>query len=1187
MNTTKTTADTDAEFSWIEAPFKVIESYFENQHLDRLVRHQIESYNHFATFQLQRTIQMFNPIIVHSDLDYMPDFNKYTMEIQLTMENFKLYPPMIHENNGATKLMFPQEARLRNFTYASNMTVDIQIQYHIREPSDPDNLKIVTKTIPKVNIGKLPIMLKSSICLLTQNKHMSPVQTGECKYDCGGYFIINGSEKTVLAQERAAENKVYCFRGDGSKWSWYAEVKSVPDTKCISAKQLKVLVANKSNGFGNGIFIQIPRVKQPVEIFIVFRALGAVSDKEIVSYIVPALADEAAVNFLRASIMDGNKCLTQEDAVRYIASHVSYIPINMEREAGLAKKREFAGEVLANDLFPHCKTVAQKIYFMGYMVGALLERVFGRLPPDDRDSYSNKRIDATGTLLNNLFRNYLNKMVKEVQKQGGREINSSSWKKTKNYDIITKMNVSKMFKSTTIENGFKRALSTGDFSIKQSNSSKVGTAQVLNRLTYAGSLSHLRRINTPFDKSNDLVDPRKLHNTTWGYLCQTETPEGQSIGVVKNLAYMTHLTIASNPAPLYEYVAPFITPVEELAAGAAADAAAAEWVRVFVNGAWVGITERPLDLYRDMKEKKVRGVINVYTSVVFNYKLREIRICNDGGRLTRPLLRVRDNKVLLTADILERLCREIHWNDLLYGVAGEAGIIEYIDPEEQDCNVMIAMTHKDLAANVGDEKMLPKRYTHCEIHPSTIFGLLGSCIPFPDHNQAPRNCYQVAMSKQSMGVYATNFDRRMDKTAYVLTTPMRPLVDTRIMDFIKVNEIPSGAQIVVAIMTHTGYNQEDSILMNKGAIDRGLFAATIYHTEKDENTKVNGDDECRCRPDPTKTKNMKFGNYSKLNAQGFLPENSYVANRDVIIGKVVPIKENKNDPTKVIKFEDKSKVYKTAEDTYIDRNYVCRNGDGYKIAKVTTRTWRKPVVGDKFASRAAQKGTVGLIVPEEDMPFVGRTGLRPDIIINPHCQPSRMTTAQLKECLLSKILVELGLFGDGTAFGDTTIEFLAECLQKVGYESYGNEVMYNALTGEQIEANIFIGPTFYQRLKHMVNDKVHSRATGPMVLLTRQPNEGRSKGGGLKLGEMEKDCLISGGYSSFLRERFYISSDKYQINVCRKCGIIAAFNDKHGIHLCKMCENRTEFDCVEVPFGFKLMMQELQTINVVPRLITA
>ena len=1317
---------------YIEEPYVLIDSYFRGQHLDRLVRHQIESYNHFINFQILRTIQMFNPVVIRSENDYVAENDKYLLEIFISFENFKLYPPQIHENNGATKLMLPQEAKLRNFTYASTMMIDLNIQYIIRNTEKMDAPTIINKVIPKINIGKMPIMLKSSICVLTQNRHISPDLTGECPMDAGGYFVIKGSEKTVLGQERAAENRIYCFDGKNTtKWNWFAEIKSVPDFKCISPKQIEMMIASKNNGFGNPIYISIPRIKQPIELFVLFRALDVASDKRICEYILLDIeCDKHAeiLRFLQASIIDANKYMTKEDALRHITASVAYTPMNMDKETGSRKKREFALDVLNNDLFPHCKTLTQKLYLLGYMANKLIQTNFGWKPPDDRDSYLNKRIDLTGTLLNNLFRNYFNKLVKEMQKQVVREINNGSWRSTEDYEnIINMTNIYKIMKSTTIENGITRALSTGDFSIKQANSTKVGVAQVLNRLTYMSSMSHLRRINTPLEKSGELIAPRKLHNTTWGFLCCCETPEGQSIGVVKNISYMAHITIPTNSASLYEYVEPYIEKLENVPA-AELDGK----IKVFINGAWVGITHDPMELYEEMKRKKHAGIINIYTSIVFDFKNEEIRMCSDGGRLTRPVLKVRDGKALVTRDIIDRVeKKELEWNDLLTSCKLDESIIEYIDPEEQNY-AMIAMKTKKTYLQDHNMKI---NFTHCEIHPSTIFGVLASCAPFPEHNQSPRNTYQCldpdelvwmsdgskkmlkdvkiddsvlsfhpetfeitkttvvnqfvrenefpiykittvcdhsiiatedhrfmtssgwqtvkdmindknvkiglldtnqkvkfvyissyipmpnnfvsditvesdnhsfiagdgflssncAMVKQAIGIYAMNFDQRMDKTSYVLSYPSRPLVDTRLMNFIHLNRIPSGCQVHVAIASMTGYNQEDSILINEASIGRGLFGATIYHTEKDEDKNIIRDEIIRCKPDPTKTRSIKYGNYDKLNPQGFIEENTLVENRDIIIAKIIPIKENRNDPTKTIKYEDQSKSFRTTEETYIDKNYTGRNGDGYNFAKVRVRTFRKPVLGDKFASRSAQKGTIGNIIPERDMPFT-KDGLRPDIILNPHAIPSRMTIGQLKETLLGKVLLELGMFGDGTSFGDLNVKTITEELQRLGYESYGNEVMYNGMSGEQMEMSIYFGPVYYQRLKHMVNDKQHSRSIGPMVNLTHQPAEGRSRDGGFRIGEMERDVLCSHGMTKFTRERLFDVSDKYTVHVCKKCGMMAAFNDGNknkmytnndfSVHLCRTCGNKTDFALVEMPYANKLLFQELQTINVVPRVIT-
>ena len=1176
---------------FVEEPFHLLESYFAGKHLDRLVRHQIESYNHFINYQIHRTIQMFNPLVIHSENDFVPEKQKYFLEIIIQFENLKIHQPQIHENNGATKNMFPQEARLRNFTYASNMTIDLNIKYIIRDTEDMETPKIIEKVLPKINIGKMPILLKSSICLLNDPKNKN--NRDECALDCGGYFIIKGSEKTVLGQERAAENRIYCFDGKNTtKWNWYAEIKSVPDFKCISPKQVEMMIANKNNGFGNGIYIQIPRVKQPIELFVLFRAMGIMTDKKISEYIVLDIDNEKTreiLEFLKASVMDGNKYMTNEDALKHITCYVAFTPpMNMDKETGIKKKRDFTLDVLANDLFPHCQSVEQKLYLIGYMAKKLIETAKGWRLPDDRDSYVNKRIELTGTLMNNLFRNYFNKLTKETQKLTVREINSHNSRSLEDYENILNMtNIYKLVKSATIENGLNRALSTGDFSIKQANSSKVGVGQVLNRLTYPATLSHLRRINTPLEKSGELIAPRKLHNTTWGFLCPVETPEGASIGIVKSIAYMTHITIPINSKSIYDCVLPQIHKIEEVSSLFLSNK-----VKVFINGSWVGVTTQPLELFADLKEKKYCGIINIYTSIVFDYKNMEIRVCSDGGRLTRPLLRVKDGKAVLTMDVVEKVKeKKLLWNDLLTQCHLPDSVIEYIDVEEQ-AHSMIALKEKN---NIS-YKNTAFNYTHCEIHPSTLFGVLASCVPFPEHNQAPRNTYECAQLKQAIGIYALNFDKRMDKTAYVMTYPSRPLVDTRLMNYIHIHKAPSGCQIHVAIMSHTGYNQEDSLLINKGSLDRGMFMSTIYHTEKDEDKNIIRDEIIRCKPDKLKTKGVKFGNYEKLNVNGFIPENTKVENRDVIIAKITPIKENRNDLTKVIKFEDQSKIYRTTEESYIDKNYTGRNGDGYNFAKTRVRILRKPVIGDKFSSRMGQKGTCGNIIPECDMPFT-KDGLRPDLILNPHAIPSRMTIGQLKETVLGKVLIELGIMGDGTAFGSLDVQTICEELQNNGFHSKGDEVMYDGLTGEQMQMSIFIGPVYYQRLKHMVNDKQHSRAFGPMVNLTRQPAEGRSRDGGFRVGEMERDVLLAHGMSRFTKERLYDVSDAYSAFVCKKCGMIAAYNngdnkrinklnDNYTIHNCNTCDNMTEFAKVDIPYAFKLLSQELQTINIVPRLIT-
>ena len=1162
-----------------EDTWKVIESYFEDNHLHQLVKHQIESYNDFIQTQMKKTIEMFNPLIIRSPQDYMKEYKKYRLQIIINFENMSLFRPEIHENNGATKLMFPNDARLRNFTYSSNLTLDINIEYIVCTGDSLENEERKHVKLSKIQFGKIPIMIKSCICTLNQYNFLHHDQTDECKMDPGGYFIINGSEKTCLGQEKAADNKIYVFKNKkNAKWSYSAEMRCVPYWKVISPKQIYMMISSKQEKMGYTIYITIPKLKKPIPLFILFRCLGVLTDKEICKYILLDLEDEKnkkMLKFLKATIQMNHDYIDKESCIQYMKSSVIYTPINMTAEEGDKKKLVFTHDILNYDLFPNCKTRKEKLHLLGRMCYKLISCFLGYTRPDDRDSYENKRIEMTGYLINNLFRNYFNKVVKDIQKLVVREINNGSWKSSNNYtSILTLTNIYKMVKSSTIENGIKRALSTGDFGIKQLHSNRVGVAQVLNRLTYTGTISHLRRVNCPIDKSGKLVEPRKLHNSSWGFLCPAETPEGQSVGVVKNIAYMTCISGHSDSNCIYDYIMNEITDIND-------ESKPIEYfhnkVKVILNGRWLGVSENPIELYKSLKQKKYSGFIHIYTSITFNMEEQVIYIYNDSGRMVRPVYKIKDNKLCITKEIVDKIrTNEYKWDDLLFSHKLDNSVIEYIDSEEQKFG-MICMNEKQIDPQYN--------YTHSEIHPSTIFGLLASCIPFPDHNQSPRNTYQCAMGKQAIGIYASNFNKRMDKTSYILNYPMKPLVETRIMNMLKINTLSSGNQVIVAIMTHSGFNQEDSILFNRGSVDRGLFHSTIYHTEKDEDKKVNGEEEFRGKPNKAITKNIKFGNYDKLNEKGLIPENTLIEDKDVFIGVMTAIKGSKNDNNQMIKYTDHSKSYKTQEECYIDKNEVNRNGDGYWSVKVRIRAHRVPTVGNKFSSRHGQKGTIGHIINEEDMPFT-KDGIRPDLIINPHAIPSRMTIAQLKETQLGKLLLELGLYGDGTSFGNLTVKTICEELQKNNYESNGNELLYDGKSGEQIETSIFIGPVYYQCLKHMVADKQHSRCIGPMVNLTRQPAEGRSRDGGLRFGEMERDCMISHGASRFTKDRIYDVSDKYSVHICNHCGLIVPYNEKEKIHLCNICENRTNFSYVEIPYSCKLLFHELMAMNIVPRMIT-
>ena len=550
------------------SPWPFIESYLSVDHLKKLVRHQIESYNDFIQDQIPKTIEMFNPIIAKSEHDRIPGTDIYTNEVIMHLGNFSMHRPQIHENNGATKIMTPHDARLRGFTYASTTTIDLDIKVIVRDPTDPTKTQTFQKRLESVQIGKLPVMLRSAVCVLPKSTGGGRYNAGECGQDAGGYFIINGSEKIVIAQERAAENITYAYKSKATKWEAEAHIKSVPADKCISPKQISIYIAyakkqvtatpqgvSAMSEDGRVMHVQLPRLKTTLPLFVLFRALGIISDRDICETILLDIESShrrPMLRILRSCVVEASAILTQEDAIEYAESRIHFTPMNVDKAKGDAMKRNYIMQALTTDMYPHCNTPREKVLHLGCMVRHLLECHLNYRSYDDRDAYKNKRLDTVGVLLNNLFRNYMNKMVKDMVKAVRREINSGSWKSQLNYgEIVTTTNVYKIVKASTIENGIRRALSTGDFALKGSQSTKVGVAQVLNRLTYQAALSHSRRVNTPIDKSGKLIPPRKLHGSSWGFICPAETPEGGSVGVVKNLSYMAHITVGSSVLPLH------------------------------------------------------------------------------------------------------------------------------------------------------------------------------------------------------------------------------------------------------------------------------------------------------------------------------------------------------------------------------------------------------------------------------------------------------------------------------------------------------------------------------------------------------------------------------------------------------------------------------------------------------------
>jgi DNA-directed RNA polymerase II subunit RPB2 len=1196
---------------------RILQLYFSQADGQQIVSHQLESFNHFMNVDIPEIITMVNPVIVRGSPEIPlsgprsalasatglstsaanalmgqreesvavplgPINREYEVHLEFNNPQFK--KPTIFENNGAVLPMMPNDARLRNLTYAAPLFVDISVTYVEIDNTNGGKQAVRKRLFPNVHLGKIPVMVGSEYCLLKNQAHMNPARVGECAEDMGGYFIIQGGERVCISQERMSENRPFVFRNNrnSTKELEVIEVKSIgPDNDQVPKSNSVRIMYHPKNSQILLLRTTLPRMKAPIPLFIVFKALGIASDREVVKLIVGPQGDNAFDSIIDESIMEASHVQTQEQAIEVMSTYVKTWSTRGARPQMVVR------DILSEELFPHIGSedkAYEKACFLAHMTRKVLWVSTGRIPNDDRDAYPNKRVDLPGFLLANLFRTHFATMlVKDIKTYLAKEIHGGSWKATGNFEeILNISNIHKVIKSTNLEVGMKTCLATGNFgSAKAGGPSKNGVSQVLNRLNYISGLSHLRRVSTPIEKTGKLIAPRKLHNTQFGYICPCETPEGHSVGVVKNMSTTAIVSIFSNPRSIYDFIASLGTLDllnKETIMAKHSD------TRMFLNGAWLGTmgVEATETTLKALREAKRSCQIHPQTGIIWKVGLKELWITTEAGRMLRPLLYAPALREVLQDNVLEG---QIHamttWEELmLWKTPGGHHLIEYIDPGETE-GCVIAMSQKDVA----DESK-----THSEIHASTILGSLASNIPFPDHNQSPRNAYQSAMGKQAMGMYALNYRERFDAMSHLLCYPQIPLVSPFVSKFYGSEKMPSGQNIVVAIMTYTGYNQEDSIMINRSFLQRGGFRSIFYRTYKDEEKKnqSSGEEERFFKPDAQATRQMKNANYEKLGEDGFVPENHYVDNEDILIGKVVPLRipTGMVVPAGTKKYRDVSRTMRNNEIGWVDRIFRNRNGEGYSFAKVRVRQDRIPEIGDKFSSRHGQKGTCGMILNAEDMPQTA-AGVVPDIIINPHCIPSRMTIAQLMETLLGKVGCEVGALGDGTPFGNCTVDGLASLLRDdLGMEPHSNEILYNGFTGRQMETNIFVGPVFYQRLRHCSADKMHSRASGPLVMLTRQPAEGRAREGGLRFGEMERDCVIAHGMTEFTKERLMECSDAFRCFSCKDCGLLCVANPVEGIWNCRGCGNTTNFSAIEIPYAYKLLLQELESMCISSRVIT-
>ena len=1209
----------------------VIDKFFENNE-NLLVGHQLDSYNSFMNNGIKKIFKEKNPVTILQKQD--PETKEYNYQAKIYFGGkdgslIQFGKPIIFDETRQ-HYMFPNEARLRNMTYGTTIHYSIVIDYSIID--DEGKKQEFSSQIDNIFLGKFPIMLNSDLCILNTLKKDVKFFMGECRNDLGGYFIIDGKEKAVICQEKFADNMLYIRDKFNDLYSHSAEIRSVSEDASKPIRTLSIRILSPTPTLTNNqILVNVPNVKKPLPLFILMRALGVESDEQIIKFcLLDIKKNENYVDLFIPSIHDAGKIFNQNVALKYIATLTK------------GKTIPHVLEILSNYLLPHVGELnfIDKAYFIGHMVFELLKVYKKEKSATDRDSFKFKRVELTGSLLYDLFREYYTLQQKNIFLKIDKEYHYKQQIYENNFTALIENNYREIFKERLVETGFRKAFK-GNWGAED-HTKKLGVVQPLNRLSFNSFMSHLRKINLPLDSSAKVVGPRLLHGSQWGIIDPVDTPDGGNIGLHKHMAIGAHITSGCSAIELIEFLRKTIY-VEKLYE------CTPEYIsnntKVIVNGQWIGVISEPETSVKLLKNYRRNGLIPIYTSISWEIQTNTLFIYTDSGRLCRPVFYIKDNnKPSYHGEILKKIKNnDFTWSELLYGynarkdefknyfenihknnelncklfdkiddvylinnikeLEEKQGIIDYIDTAETE-TLLICNEEKELNKFLEMYKKI--LYTNIEIHSSLYLGVMGNQIVYPENNQLPRDLFSCGQSKQAVSLYNSNYQNRIDKMGVVLNNGQIPLIKSRYMKYINNEQHPYGENAIVAIGVYGSYNVEDSILFNEGSVKRGLFRITYYNDYEayEESSKVG-----KNRID-TKFANIERENvvgkkpgyeYDHLDEYGLIKENTPMTDKKVVIGKVTT-NLNRSDT-----YLDSSVYPKKGQLGYVDKTFITDGEEGFRIAKVRVREERYPAIGDKFCSRCGQKGTVGLIIPEESMPFT-QEGIRPDLIINPHALPSRMTIGQLVETLTGKACAEYGGFGDCTAFSNNgpKQKIFGELLQSIGYHSSGNEILYNGETGEQLNLEIYMGPVYYMRLKHMVKDKINYRARGPRTVLTRQPLQGRANDGGLRIGEMERDAMIAYGATKFLQESLLDRGDNYYMAICNKSGCIAIYNEESNLFMSPFVNGPIKFtgsidndlnieyitkfgrsfSIVRVPYSLKLLIQELQGINVQMRIIT-
>ncbi len=1111
-----------------------------------LARQHLDSYNAFVTSRMQRIIDSFGPI--------RPTYKQVKKEaeqvggpdIRIELGKVRLGYPQVREadrNVRSFPNVTPLEARLRNFTYSAPLYLEMRL-YENNTEVDHEEVKI----------ADFPVMIKSIADPLSQYDEEKMVEFGEDPRDPGGYFIINGSERVVVAQEDLAVNRIIVGPSTASTAKITHSAKTV---STVLGLRRQVIVDRMSDG---SLEISVSRLNYRIPFVVMMKALGLEKDSEIAAAVSPDpdVQRELLPSFVKVSA----SIKTREDALEFLGNRIAP---GQPKEIRIQRAEEFIDTQFLPHLGLRPSDRKAKAYFLGEMANRVLQLYLGKRPEDDKDHLANKRIRLAGDLIAEIFRDAFQQLVTTISNELEEYI--SQRKKIRSLEVLVRPDI--------VTERVRAALATGNWT-----GNRTGVSQALDRTNWMSLLSHLRRVISPLSRGQSNFEARDLHGTHWGRLCPFETPEGINCGLVKNMAMTVFISVGVEEERieklLYQLgVTPIENAIDEIASGEAeASSKYTSMAKVFLNGRPIGYVQDGARLAGIIRSLRRRGELSYEVSVAYleQGEAKEVYINTDEGRMMRPVIVVENGEPKLTKDMVKRVeSGELSFWDLV-----KMGVVEFLDPDEEE-NAYIAETPDELTPE----------HTHLELWPPGIFSVVTSIIPYLEHNQSPRNTYQAAMAKQALGLYASNYQLRMDSHSYLLHYPQKPIVQTRAMDLIGYNDRPSGQNFVVAIMTFMGYNMEDALIMNRTSVDFGLGRAHFFRVyTAQENEYPGGLSDRITVPSPKLYDHKGDQYYTKLGPDGIIEPEVEVNGGDVLVGRESPPRflgeERVMGPGTLMR-RDTSVQLRYGEKGVVDMVMITQTLDRSKLVKVRVRDLRIPELGDKFASRHGQKGVIGMLFPRYDMPYT-EEGLVPDAVINPHAIPSRMTVGQLLELIAGKAGALEARYVDGTPFFKEDVDRLKIVLLKGGYAPDGTEVMYDGRTGRLFDTPVAIGLVFYQRLYHMVADKMHARATGKVQLLTRQPTEGKARQGGLRFGEMERDCLVGHGATMLLRDRMLDGSDAYTMYVCTLCGHIAWYNAKKGVYECPIHGENGDIKAVRVPYAFKLFLQEILSMGIKPKI---